>query len=179
MEDIDVCGNCCDCEVWDPPCNPRGIAAESEKKETNLDEAGKKILLFEPAIEESTGLSKQLETVLQSDQSDRSAASDATAKATGKLLEDDLAKERLKIRDADESGRSCVEMRFHDARKASEWRAHEGNPRKQSRRTNSGTEIMLAPAEVPSEVSYDRVVHNLRNFFKPPVQTTHTVREGT
>ena len=55
MEDIDVCGNCCDCEVWDPPCNPRGIAAESEKKETILDQANKKILLLEPAIDESTG----------------------------------------------------------------------------------------------------------------------------
>ena len=71
MKDIYVCGNCCDCEVWGPPCNPRDIAAESEKKETILDQANKKILLLEPAIEESTGLSKQLETVLQSDQSDR------------------------------------------------------------------------------------------------------------
>ncbi len=107
------------------------LPAESEKKETILDQANKKILLLEPAIEESTGLSKQLETVVQSNQSDRSAAQDAIAKATGRLLEDDLAKERLEIRDADESGRSCVEMRFHAARKASEWRAHEGNPHKQ------------------------------------------------
>ena len=153
MEDIDVCGNCCDCEVWDPPCNPRDIAAESGKKETISDQANKKILLLEPAIEESNGRSKQLETVLRSDQSHRSAASDAAAKATGKLLQDDLAKKCLGVGDADESARGCVEMRFDAARRASEWRAREGNPRKQSRRTNLGTEIMLAPAEVPSEVS--------------------------
>ena len=28
-EDIDVCGNCCDCEVWGPPCNPRAQSAET------------------------------------------------------------------------------------------------------------------------------------------------------
>ncbi len=22
MEDVDICGNCCDCEVFGPPCNP-------------------------------------------------------------------------------------------------------------------------------------------------------------
>ena len=41
MEDIDVCGNCCDCEMRGPPCNPREIAADC--------------CLLEPAIEESTG----------------------------------------------------------------------------------------------------------------------------
>ena len=87
------------------------------RQETILDQANRKFLLFEPAIEESTGLSKQLETVLQSDQSDRTVASDATAKATGKLLEDDLAKELLKIGDGDGSAKCDVEMRFDAARR--------------------------------------------------------------
>ncbi len=71
-----------------------------------VDQANKKIPLWESAIEESIALKKQLETYLKAHQSDRSAAKGAIAKVT-RIREKEAAAFAKASSDSQTKTRTC------------------------------------------------------------------------